>query len=79
MILISYFGCLKGKVNESMCLIFVGERFFEVLGKEVKKCDDCIGEEVIFIVMVMKDGDVVLLENVCFYFGEEGNDLEFVK
>ena len=78
-ILTSHFGRPKGKVNESMRLTLVGERLSEVLGKEVKKCDDCIGEEVTSTVTAMKDGDVVLLENVRFYPGEEGNDPEFAK
>ncbi|ABG52478.1 phosphoglycerate kinase [Trichodesmium erythraeum IMS101] len=78
-ILTSHFGRPKGKVNEKMRLTLVGERLSEVLGKEVKKCDDCIGDEVTSTVAEMKDGDVVLLENVRFYSGEEGNDPEFAK
>ncbi len=79
LILTSHFGRPKGKVNEDMRLNLVGERLSEVLGKEVKKCDDCIGEEVTSTVAAMQDGDVVLLENVRFYPGEEGNDPEFAK
>ncbi|MDE5068421.1 MAG: phosphoglycerate kinase [Trichodesmium sp. St4_bin8_1] len=78
-ILTSHFGRPKGKVNEKMRLTLVGERLSEVLGKEVKKCDDCIGDEVTSTVAEMKNGDVVLLENVRFYPGEEGNDPEFAK
>ncbi|NEP80100.1 MAG: phosphoglycerate kinase [Okeania sp. SIO3B3] len=78
-ILTSHFGRPKGKVNEGMRLTLVGERLSEVLGKEVKKCDDCIGEEVASTVAAMQDGDVVLLENVRFYPGEEKNDPEFAK
>ncbi|NEQ75141.1 MAG: phosphoglycerate kinase [Okeania sp. SIO2C9] len=78
-ILTSHFGRPKGKVNEDMRLTLVGERLSEVLGKEVKKCDDCIGEEVASTVAAMQDGDVVLLENVRFYPGEEKNDPEFGK
>ncbi|MGK7919451.1 MAG: phosphoglycerate kinase, partial [Trichodesmium sp.] len=78
-ILTSHFGRPKGKVNDDMRLTLVGERLSEVLGKEVKKCDDCIGEEVNSTVAAMQDGDVVLLENVRFYPGEEKNDPEFAK
>ncbi|MDY7008589.1 MAG: phosphoglycerate kinase [Cyanobacteriota bacterium] len=78
-ILTSHFGRPKGKVNEDMRLTLVGKRLSEVLGKEVKKCDDCIGEEVASTVAAMQDGDVVLLENVRFYPGEEKNDPEFAK
>jgi len=78
-ILTSHFGRPKGKVNEDMRLTIVGKRLSEVLGKEVKKCDDCIGEDVAATVAAMQDGDVVLLENVRFYPGEEKNDPEFAK
>jgi phosphoglycerate kinase len=78
-ILTSHFGRPNGKVNEDMRLTLVAVRLSEVLGKEVKKCDDCIGDQVEATVNAMNDGDVVLLENVRFYPGEEGNDPEFAK
>ncbi|MGF1492366.1 MAG: phosphoglycerate kinase [Microcoleaceae cyanobacterium] len=78
-ILASHFGRPKGKVNDSMRLTLVGTRLAELLGKDVKKCDDCVGDEVNSTVAAMSDGDVVLLENVRFYPGEEGNDPEFAQ
>lgn len=78
-ILTSHFGRPKGKVNESMRLTPVAARLSELLGKEVKKTNDCIGDEVAAAVSSMSDGDVVLLENVRFHAGEEANDPEFVK
>ncbi|MGB3401059.1 MAG: phosphoglycerate kinase [Microcoleaceae cyanobacterium] len=78
-ILTSHFGRPKGKVNEDMRLTPVAARLSEVLGKDVKKCDDCVGDEVAATINAMSDGDVVLLENVRFYAGEEGNDPEFAK
>lgn len=78
-ILASHFGRPKGKVNESMRLTPVGVRLAELLGKPVVKVDDCVGEEVASAVAKMKDGDVLLLENVRFYAGEEANDPEFAK
>ncbi len=78
-ILTSHFGRPKGKVNEDMRLTPVAARLSEVLGKEVKKCDDCVGDDVAATVNAMSDGDVVLLENVRFYAGEEKNDSEFAK
>lgn len=78
-ILASHFGRPKGKVNESMRLTPVGERLSELLGKPVVKVDDCVGDEVASAVGNMKDGDVLLLENVRFYPGEESNDPEFAK
>ncbi len=78
-ILASHFGRPKGKVNESMRLTPVGVRLGELLGKEVVKVDDCVGDEVATAVGNMKDGEVLLLENVRFYPGEEENDPEFAK
>jgi len=51
----------------------------ELLGKEVKKTDDCIGDAVAATVAAMQNGDVILLENVRFYPEEEANDPEFAK
>lgn len=78
-ILASHFGRPKGKVEDSMRLTPVAKRLSEKLGKEVVKCDDCIGDDVASKVSNMKDGDVLLLENVRFYEGEEKNDPEFAK
>jgi len=57
----------------------VAKRLSELLGKPVKKLNDCIGDEVKSAVMSMKEGDVILLENVRFYKAEEKNDPEFAK
>ncbi len=78
-ILASHFGRPKGKVVESMRLTPVAKRLSEKLGQDVIKCDDCIGDEVASKVGSMKDGDVLLLENVRFYDGETSNDPEFAK
>jgi phosphoglycerate kinase len=78
-ILTSHFGRPKGKVVDSMRLTPVATRLSELLGKTVKKCDDCIGDEVAQTVAGMSDGDVLLLENVRFHAEEEENDPEFAK
>ena len=57
----------------------VAKRLSELLGKPVKKLDDCIGDDVKKTVMGMKDGDVVLLENVRFYKKESKNDPGFAE
>ena len=77
-ILCSHFGRPKG-VTEKLRLTPVAARLSELLGKEVKKTDDCIGDEVAATVAAMQDGDVLLLENVRFYPEEEANDPEFAK
>ena len=78
-ILASHFGRPKGKVVDSMRLNPVAKRLSEKLGKDVVKCDDCVGDEVASKVSAMSDGDVLLLENVRFYDGETSNDSEFAK
>ncbi|MEA5499796.1 phosphoglycerate kinase [Limnoraphis robusta Tam1] len=78
-ILTSHFGRPKAKVVDSMRLTPVAVRLSELLGQDVKKCDDCIGDEVAAVVNSMNNGDVALLENVRFYPGEEDNDPEFAK
>ncbi len=78
-ILASHFGRPKGEVKDKLRLTPVAKRLSELLGKEVVKCDDCIGDEVTNKVGGMKNGDVVLLENVRFHGEEEKNDAEFAK
>ena len=78
-IVMSHLGRPKGKVVEELRLTEVGKHLAELLGKPVKKLDDCIGPDVEATVADMKDGDVVLLENVRFYPQEEKNDVHFAK
>lgn len=78
-LLTSHFGRPKGQVVDSMRLTPVAKRLSELLGQEVIKCDDCIGDEVAAAVGAMENGQVALLENVRFYAGEEANDPEFAK
>ncbi len=78
-ILMSHLGRPKGKVNPKYSLAPAAKRLGELLGREVKLAPDCIGDEVKKIVEVMKDGEVVLLENLRFHEEEEKNNPEFAK
>ncbi len=78
-ILSSHFGRPKKGPEDKYRLTPVGTRLSEVLGQPVVKCDDCIGDAVKATVDAMKDGDVVLLENVRFYPEEEANDPAFAE
>ncbi|MEH7075808.1 phosphoglycerate kinase [Neobacillus drentensis] len=78
-ILASHFGRPKGKVVEEMRLTPVGVRLSELLGKDVKKADEAYGDSVKAMIETMTEGDVLLLENVRFYPGEEKNDPELAK
>ncbi len=77
-ILMSHLGRPKG-ADDSLRLDPVAKRLSELLGKKVVKLNDCIGAEVEKVVSEMKDGDVVLLENLRFYAEEEKNDSGFAK
>ena len=78
-IIMSHLGRPKGKVVEELRLTEVGKHLSELLGKPVKKLDDCIGDEVKQAIAEMDNGDVILLENVRFYPQEEKNDIHFAK
>ena len=77
-ILTSHFGRPKG-VDDKLRLTPVAKRLSELLGQEVIKFDDCIGDAVTSGTTAMQNGQVALLENVRFYKEEEKNDPEFAK
>lgn len=78
-ILASHLGRPKGKVVEEMRLTPVASRLAEYIGKPVTKVDQVVGPEVEAKVAELKDGDVLLLENVRFEAGEEKNDPELAR
>jgi phosphoglycerate kinase len=77
-ILTSHFGRPKG-VDEKLRLTPVAKRLSALLGQEVIKTDDCIGDDVAAKVAALDNGQVLLLENVRFYKEEEKNDREFAQ
>jgi phosphoglycerate kinase len=79
LILTAHMGRPKGKREATMSLQPVAVKLSELLGKPVAFVDDCIGEKVEKAVAAMKDGDVVLLENVRYYNEEEKNDPAFAE
>jgi phosphoglycerate kinase len=78
-ILASHLGRPKGKVVEDMRLTPAANRLAELLGKPVAKADEAVGPAVKAMVDKMENGDVLVLENVRFYPGEEKNDPELAK
>ncbi|NHN32564.1 phosphoglycerate kinase [Paenibacillus agricola] len=78
-ILASHLGRPKGAVVEELRLTPVAARLSELLGKTVAKADEAVGETVKTQVAALQNGDVLLLENVRFYPGEEKNDAELAK
>lgn len=78
-ILCSHFGRPKGEIIETGKngrLNPVVEPLKELLGVDVKKVNDCMGEEVESAAKSLTSGDVLLLENTRFYKGETKNDEE---
>jgi phosphoglycerate kinase len=78
-ILASHLGRPKGQVVEEFRLTPVAKRLSELLSKDVKKVDQVIGGEVTQAVEQLKDGEILLLENVRFEAGEEKNDPALAK
>lgn len=79
LIIVSHLGRPKGKKNPSMSLRPAAERLSQLLGKYVTMAPDCVGPEVQQLVQNMKDGDLLMLENVRFYHAEEENEPGFAK
>jgi len=79
LILMSHLGRPKGKPNPKYSLKPVAERLSQLIGKEVKFAPDCVGDEVKKMADELKDGEVLLLENLRFHEEEEKNDPDFAK
>lgn len=77
--LLSHLGRPGGKVVEELRLKPVAERLGQLLGRSVPCLSDCIGPEVRKAVDALQDGEVLMLENVRFYPGEEENDPQFAR
>ncbi|MBN2001290.1 phosphoglycerate kinase [candidate division KSB1 bacterium] len=71
-ILMSHLGRPDGKIKPEFSLKPVAEHLAGLLGKPVTFAPDCVGETVEKMVAVMKEGDVLLLENLRFHPEEEG-------
>jgi 3-phosphoglycerate kinase len=78
-ILVSHLGRPKGKVNPKYSLKTVAQHLAQVLGREVKFAPEAIGPETTAQVNSLQDGDILLLENIRFYEGEEKNDANLSK
>jgi len=78
-ILASHLGRPKGQVVEELRLDPVANRLRDLLGKEVTKTNEAYGPEVEAAIAGLQDGEILLLENVRFYPGEEKNDEELAR
>ena len=73
----SHFGRPKGEKNPEYSMSFLTPALEQASGLKVTFVNDCIGNERDTIIRNMNSGDVVLLENLRYYAGEEKNDKEF--
>jgi phosphoglycerate kinase len=76
-VLASHLGRPKGEKKPKYTMAPATKRLSQLLGKDVAQASDCFGPEVERLIAAMKPGDVVMLENVRFYPGEEKNDRDF--
>ena len=77
LILASHLGRPKDAPDEKFSLAPAAKRLGELLGQDVQFAKDCIGAEVKGQVDALKDGEVIVLENLRFHKGEKKNDPEF--
>lgn len=78
-ILCSHLGRPHGRVDEHLRLSPVGRRLSELVQRPVEALREAIGPGVVRTVSEMQDGELVLLENLRFYPGEEENDPAFAR
>jgi len=78
-ILASHLGRPKGKRDPRFTLAPVRAALAATLGQPVAFADDCVGPAVEQQVSELRDGEVLLLENLRFHGGEEANDADFAR
>lgn len=79
LVLASHLGRPKGAVNPKYSMAPVAGKLRELLGKPVEFSSDCIGADAEAKSKALRNGEVLLLENVRFHPEEEKNDPEFSK
>ncbi len=78
-ILVSHLGRPDGKTVDKLRLDPIAKRLSELIGINVIKLDQAVGADVEARVKSLDKGQIILLENIRFYPGEEENDMEFSK
>ena len=76
-ILITHLGRPDGQVDDAYRTTPLAERLGELMGRPVRHLADCVGPSIEAAVTAMRDGEVVMLENVRFHPGETKNDPAF--
>jgi phosphoglycerate kinase len=78
-IICSHVGRPAGKVVEDLRMAPTARRLSELMGLPVSMASDCIGQEVESKIGALKEGDVLILENLRFHPEEEANDADFAR
>jgi phosphoglycerate kinase len=78
-ILMTHLGRPDGQVDEAYRTGPLAERLSQLMGRPVRHLDDCVGPVVEAAVSAMRDGEIIMLENVRFHPGETRNDPLFAK
>ena len=78
-VLASHLGRPKGERNPKYSMAPAAKRLSSLIGRDVTLAPDCVGNDVRAMVDDMKPGDILMLENVRFYKGEEKNDEAFAR
>lgn len=78
-IICSHVGRPAGKVVENLRMAPTARRLSELMGLPVSMASDCIGQEVESKIGALKEGDVLILENLRFHPEEEANDADFAR
>ncbi|HPM78815.1 MAG TPA: phosphoglycerate kinase [bacterium] len=77
LVIASHLGRPKGKYDEKLSLMPVAERMAELLDRDVIMAPDVVSDGVKVVAQQLKDGEVMMLENLRFVPGETANDPEF--
>lgn len=78
-VIASHMGRPKGEIKPELSLEPVAKRLSELLGRPVQFAHDCVGQEVAALKQSLKQGDILLLENLRFHKEEEKNGEDFAK
>jgi len=78
-ILLTHLGRPDGRPDDAYRTTPLANRLAELMGRSVRHVDDCVGPAVEAVVKAMRDGDIVMLENVRFHSGETKNDPAFSR
>jgi phosphoglycerate kinase len=78
-VLISHLGRPKNGPEDKFSLVHLKSHLYELLNREVKFVDDCVGKKVEQTISGLEDGEVLLLENLRFYSEETAGDIDFSR